>query len=241
VVHIIDTVLTVPATPAQTAINTGLTSLAGALTAAGLVDAVNSLSDVTIFAPSNDAFRAIGSALGTLSTQDLVSILGFHVLPGQVRFSPNLLAADQMSLATLQGTNVTIRRDGANVFVNSARVILTDVLTTNGVVHVLDKSVLFRSRQRAIAFGLGNTFVLTTLPSVLNPSNTSATPDLSAATQAPAFAGVTAVAEAPLTSGIVPTTTIVPATILVNAVASAGAVPTAGLVLAGAAALAANL
>jgi uncharacterized surface protein with fasciclin (FAS1) repeats len=139
VVHIIDTVLTVPATPAQTAINTGLTSLAGALTAAGLVDAVNSLTDVTIFAPSNEAFRAIGSALGTLSAQDLVSILGFHVLPQQVRFSTDLLAADQMSLATLQGTNVTIRRDGANVFVNSARVVLTDVLTTNGVVHVLDK------------------------------------------------------------------------------------------------------
>ncbi|KAK4242019.1 tRNA wybutosine-synthesizing protein [Achaetomium macrosporum] len=187
VVHIIDTVLTVPASPAQTAVNTGLTSLAGALTAAGLVDGVNSLSDVTIFAPTNDAFKAIGSGLGSLSTQDLVSILGYHVLTQQVRFSTDLLSADQMALSTLQGQNITVRRDGSQVFVNSAKVVIADVLTSNGVVHVLDN--------------------------VLNPSNTTATPDPSAPTQAPAFAGVSAVAEAPLTSGIEPTTTFIPATL----------------------------
>ncbi|KAH6630202.1 methyltransferase TYW3-domain-containing protein [Chaetomium sp. MPI-SDFR-AT-0129] len=171
IVHVIDTVLTVPANPGQTAINTGLTSLAGALTAANLVDAVNGLTDVTIFAPSNDAFKAIGSALGSLSVQDLTSILGFHVLPGQLQFSPDLLSADQITLATLQGQNVTVRRDGAQVFVNSAKVVLADVLTSNGVVHVLDN--------------------------VLNPANISATPDPAAATQAPAFEGVAAVADAP--------------------------------------------
>ena len=139
VVHVIDTVLTVPATPGQTAVNTGLTSLAGALTAAGLVDAINSLTDVTILAPSNDAFRAIGSALGSLTTPDLVGILGYHVLPNGVRFITDLLGADQITLTTLQGSNITVRRDGAQVFVNSARVVLADVLTSNGVVHVLDK------------------------------------------------------------------------------------------------------
>lgn len=139
VVHVIDTVLTVPATPGQTAVNTGLTSLAGALTAAGLVDAINSLTDVTILAPSNDAFRAIGSALGSLTTPDLVGILGYHVLPNGVRFSTDLLGADQITLTTLQGSNITVRRDGAQVFVNSARVVLADVMTSNGVVHVLDK------------------------------------------------------------------------------------------------------
>ncbi|SPQ19690.1 f0cad1f1-462b-484e-8b2a-816282c1945b [Thermothielavioides terrestris] len=215
VVHIIDTVLTVPASPGQTAINTGLTSLAGALTAAGLVDTLNSLADITVFAPSNDAFKAIGSALGTLSTQDLVSILGYHVLTQQVRFSTDLLKVDQMTLSTLQGQNITVRRDGAQLFVNSAKVLLADVLTSNGVVHVLDN--------------------------VLNPSNASATPNPSASTQAPAFAGVTAVADAPLTSGIMPTTTFVPATVPLNGGAFA-AVPTAALLLAGgAAALAANL
>ena len=131
--------LTVPATPAQTAVNTGLTSLAGALTAAGLVDAVDALADVTVFAPSNEAFRAIGSALGGLAVRELGAVLGYHVLAGRVRFSTDLLGADQMVLATLQGGNVTMRRDGARVFVNSAEVVIADVLTSNGVVHVLDK------------------------------------------------------------------------------------------------------
>ncbi|GAB1312177.1 hypothetical protein MFIFM68171_02387 [Madurella fahalii] len=215
VVHIIDTVLTVPATPAQTAINTGLTSLAGALTNAGLVDPVNSLTDVTIFAPSNDAFEAIGSALGTIAPQDLANILGYHVLAQQVRFSTDLLSADQMTLSTLQGQNITVRRDGTQLFVNSARVLIADVLVTNGVVHVLDN--------------------------VLNPSNTTVTPDPAAATQAPAFTGVSSVVDSPFTAGIMPTATFVPAAVPLNGGASA-AVPTAALVLAGGVAvLAANL
>ena len=79
------------------------------------------------------------------------------------------------------------------------------------------------------------------LSSVLNPSNTAATPDPGAATQAPAFPGVSSVADAPFTSGIMPTTTLVPASIPLNGGAFA-AVPTAVLVLAGGAAvLAANL
>ena len=77
--------------------------------------------------------------------------------------------------------------------------------------------------------------------SVLNPSNTTATPVAAAATQAPAFAGVAAVADPPLTAGIVPTTTLIPATIPLNGGIFA-AVPTAALLLAGGAAiLGANL
>ncbi len=77
--------------------------------------------------------------------------------------------------------------------------------------------------------------MLTSLrPSVLNPSNTTATPVPAAPTQAPAFDGVAAVADPPLTSGIVPTTTLIPATIPLNA-GVAAAIPTAALLLAGAA------
>lgn len=138
VVHVIDSVLTVPATPTETAINTGLTSLAGALTNAGLVNTVDSLSDVTIFAPSNDAFKAIGSAIGTLTTQDVAGILGYHVVAQKVRFSTDFLSADQMTFSTLQGQKLTVRKDGGQLFVNSAKIIIADVLTSNGVVHVLD-------------------------------------------------------------------------------------------------------
>ncbi|KAK4189209.1 methyltransferase TYW3-domain-containing protein [Podospora australis] len=186
VLHIIDTVLTVPASPGQTATNVGLTSLAGALASARLIGGIHSLRDITIFAPSNDAFRAIGSALGSIEATGLANILGYHVLTGTAWFSTDLLSADQMVLSTLQGPNVTVRRDGSNLFVNSAKVVLADVLTSNGVVHVLD--------------------------TVLNPSNTTATPDPAATTQVPAFAGVSAVGDAPFTSGIMPTATFTPAT-----------------------------
>lgn len=57
VVHIIDTVLTVPLSASASAVDSELTALAGALTQTNLVTTVNSLQDVTIFAPSNAAFQ----------------------------------------------------------------------------------------------------------------------------------------------------------------------------------------
>ncbi len=139
VLHIVDTVLTVPDTPANTAIDTGLTSLAGALSQAQLVQAVNALSDVTIFAPSNAAFEAIGTGLNAVQQSDLANILEYHVLTQPVRFSTDLLSQNQQSFLTLMGQNLTVRKQNGQVFVNSAKVILADVLTANGVVHVIDK------------------------------------------------------------------------------------------------------
>ena len=63
VIHIIDTVLTIPQNISETAVQLGLSSAAGALTAANLIETVDYLSDVTVFVPNNEAFQAIGSAL----------------------------------------------------------------------------------------------------------------------------------------------------------------------------------
>ncbi|KAK0733689.1 FAS1 domain-containing protein [Lasiosphaeria miniovina] len=207
IIHIIDTVLTVPASPSLTAINTGLTSLAGALASVQLDTGVNQLTDATIFAPSNEAFKAIGSAAGSLQSQDVVNILAYHVLAQQVRFSPDLLTGSPRSFMTIQGTNLTVRSENGQLFVNSARVLVADILTTNGVVHVIDN--------------------------VLNPGNTTATPDASATSQAPAFSGVTPVLDAPFTSGVVPTATFVPASVPLTAgsAAPATAPGMAGLVV----------
>lgn len=142
-IHIIDTVLTVPPSVAQTAVNTGLTSLAGAATAAQLADTLNGLSDLTIFAPSNDAFKAIGSVITTLSPQTLAGILNYHVLPRGVRFSTDLIAAGSpVQFTTAQGQNLTVSRLNGQLFVNSAKILIPDVITANGVVHVIDKYVL---------------------------------------------------------------------------------------------------
>lgn len=135
-IHIIDTVLTIPASDADTATAAGLTSLAGALTAAGVVSTVNGLKDVTIFAPSNDAFAAIASTAANLTTAQIASILTYHVVQGTVGYSSLL---SNISLTTVNGAKVTITVAGGNVFVNSAKVILADVLVSNGVVHVIDR------------------------------------------------------------------------------------------------------
>ena len=76
--HIINQVLTLPQNISFTAEQAGLSAVAGALTKANLVDALDSAMDVTVFAPNNAAFQAIGSATGNLSMADLANILEYH-------------------------------------------------------------------------------------------------------------------------------------------------------------------
>jgi uncharacterized surface protein with fasciclin (FAS1) repeats len=136
VIHIIDTVLTFPLSDSATTVAAGLTSLAGVLGMANLVATVDGLKDVTIFAPSNAAFEAIGSAAGSLTTDQLTSILTYHVVAGTVGYSTTLT---NTTLKTVNGGSVTITVENGSVFVNSAKVIIPDVLVANGVVHVIDK------------------------------------------------------------------------------------------------------
>lgn len=116
----------------------GLTSLRGALNATELIEPVDTIRNVTIFAPSNEAFQNIGSALGNLSTEQISDILTYHVVNGTVGYSSGLENGTQ--LATVNGANLTITlQEDGGVFVNNARVITSDVLIANGVVHVIDE------------------------------------------------------------------------------------------------------
>jgi uncharacterized surface protein with fasciclin (FAS1) repeats len=174
VIHVIDEVLTVPESASKTANAAGLTSLYGALKAAKLVDTVDGLGNVTIFAPSNAAFQAIGSGLGSLSTADLTSILTYHVVVSdQPLYSSTL--KNGTSVKTVNGgeVTVTLHEDGS-VFVNGAKVVTPDVLIAGGVAHVIDE--------------------------VLNPNNTAiAAPTATAGV--PEFSGLSSVSTAPFTSG----------------------------------------
>lgn len=111
-----------------------LTYFLGALEAANLSSTLEGLSDITVFAPSNSAFESIGSALGNLSTEDLTSILEYHVVNGTIAYSPSI---GNGSVPTLGGdVNLTVA-DSA-IFVNQARVVNADNLVANGVLHVID-------------------------------------------------------------------------------------------------------
>lgn len=92
---------------------------------------------MTIFAPSNGAFAAIANLLGMLSTQQLTSILTYHVVNGTVGYSSTL--TNGAMLKTLNGGSVKVTIDGSDIFINSAKVITADVLVSNGVAHVIDK------------------------------------------------------------------------------------------------------
>lgn len=89
VIHVIDTVLTIPPSPAMSAIDSNLLSLAGALKTASLTDPVDSLKDVTIFAPSDEAFEKIGNTAAALPVSQLSQILEYHVINGTVCLTPS--------------------------------------------------------------------------------------------------------------------------------------------------------
>jgi len=108
----------------------------GALRRAGVEDNLNIAQDVTIFAPNNEAFNAIGSLVNTMTFDQLTNVLNYHVVQGQLLYGH--LLAQGGSVATVQGGNLNMRIIEDQLFVNGARVLAADLLVGNGVVHILD-------------------------------------------------------------------------------------------------------
>lgn len=118
-------------------------TLLAAATAAGLVDALKGDGPLTVFAPTDEAFAALpeGTVENLLKPENkdqLVAVLTYHVVSGKV-MSTDL--KDDMTAATLQGSDVTIDLDNG-VMVNDATVVSADIETSNGVIHVIDKVIL---------------------------------------------------------------------------------------------------
>ena len=121
-------------------------TLAAALQAADLVDALKGKGPFTVFAPTNKAFAALPE--GTVATllkpenkKKLVSILTYHVIPAKVPAS----AVKTMKAKTVNGKMVDIKVSDKGVTVDNAKVIKTDVFGSNGVIHVIDKVILPKS------------------------------------------------------------------------------------------------
>jgi transforming growth factor-beta-induced protein len=120
------------------------TTLVAAVQAAGLVDTLKGEGPFTVFAPTDEAFAKLPA--GTLdellkpeNKQKLTDILLYHVVSGKVMASD---VAGMTSASTVLGKDVTIKADMGNVYINDAKVILTDIETSNGVIHVIDSVLL---------------------------------------------------------------------------------------------------
>ncbi|KEQ88236.1 FAS1 domain-containing protein, partial [Aureobasidium pullulans EXF-150] len=178
VIHIVDGTLTIPGNLTSTLTNANLTALAGAAQALNLTSTLSNLHDVTIFAPNNDAFQAVGDALANASTSELVSVLGYHVVNNSVLYSADITNGTT-TVPTFLGGNITVQNINGSYYVNSAEVVNPDILFSGGVIHVIDR--------------------------VLNPNNTiahNATETASSSSTSQAFAGVTTRASnVPFTSG----------------------------------------
>ena len=125
----------------ETAVAAGnFTTLAAALQAAGLVDTLKGPGPFTVFAPTEAAFAKVPKADLDALLKDkarLTAVLTYHVVPGTV------MAKDVKAgkVKTVQGSELTIATLGG-VTVDGAKVTATDVVASNGVIHVIDRVVI---------------------------------------------------------------------------------------------------
>jgi len=122
--------------------NPVLSTLVTAVTKAGLGDTLNSAADITVLAPSNDAFAAMGKAIMDKAMGDpkglLTKVLTYHVLKGKI--APGALAGEHESL---EGGKVNITGSGDMFKVDgTASVICGDVQTANATVYIIDKVLM---------------------------------------------------------------------------------------------------
>jgi uncharacterized surface protein with fasciclin (FAS1) repeats len=122
--------------------NGNFTTLVTAVQAANLGDALSAPGDKTVFAPTDQAFAALPAGTVEALVQDvptLTTVLTQHVVAGKVDAAT---AAEAGQATALNGNPLTITEDDGDLFVNGVQVILYDIMTTNGIIHVIDHVLL---------------------------------------------------------------------------------------------------
>lgn len=131
-----------PANIVETAVAAGqFKTLAAALEAAGLVDALTGDGPFTVFAPTDEAFAklpagTVESLLKPENKEKLKSILLYHVVPGSVT-AKQVMQLNGRTVKTLEGSSIKVTTVHG-VTIDNARVTKTDIHASNGVIHVID-------------------------------------------------------------------------------------------------------
>lgn len=137
VVHIINAVEFLPQNTSRVAQEARLNILVQAVVKAGLVSVIDETPGLTIFAPTDDAFTAVGWE--KLTVDQLTAVLKYHVVAAEA-FSTDL--KDGQSIPTVLGKDVKVGIKGGVVSINNAVVRFPNVITRNAVVHVIDKVLI---------------------------------------------------------------------------------------------------
>jgi len=137
------------APPAQDIVDTAVAAgsfktLVAAVQAAGLVDTLKGAGPFTVFAPTDEAFAKLppGTVEDLLKPENkakLAAILAYHVVAGKV------MAKEAMKLheaKTVNGEELMIKTSMGSVMINDAKVVKTDIVCSNGVIHVIDTVLL---------------------------------------------------------------------------------------------------
>jgi uncharacterized surface protein with fasciclin (FAS1) repeats len=133
-----------PADIVETAVAGNFNTRVAAVKAAGLADTLKGPGPFTVFAPTDEAFAklppgTLESLLKPENKAKLQSILTYHVVAGTV-FAKDVVTLH--SAKTVEGQSITIKTVNCGVMVDAAHVTKTDIVTSNGVIHVIDSVLL---------------------------------------------------------------------------------------------------
>lgn len=122
------------------------TTLVAAVKAAGLAETLSGTGPFTVFAPTNAAFDklpagTVDKLLKPEMKADLTKVLTYHVVPGSFKAAD---LKDGQKLKTVQGQELTVSVKDGKVMINGATVTIPDVISSNGVTHVIDAVVMPR-------------------------------------------------------------------------------------------------
>ncbi|XP_063349037.1 periostin, osteoblast specific factor b isoform X1 [Pelmatolapia mariae] len=153
VVHVIDRVISTIGNTIQDVIevNDDLTTLSDLFQNSELLEKLGQPGHYTLFAPTNEAFEQLGSdVLERIQSdkQALKALLSFHLLDS-IQCSEGILAGT--SYETLEGNNIEIGCDGESLTVNGIKMVRQkDIVTTNGVIHIIDKALVPDSAKQVM-------------------------------------------------------------------------------------------
>lgn len=163
VVQIIESLMVTPTRLEHSIRNayTDLSAFLGALYAADLVSEFAETPNATILAPHNHAFQRFAGTFETMDRDDLRRILRYHLVPDAMLRASDLTNNTNLATNADDGEDVHITRFINDIYVNSAKIIQTDLLVANGIIQMID--------------------------SVLNTDQPDARPDVTRSAQAPVF------------------------------------------------------